>query len=74
MLQPNINRWGRAARGVSGAVCILMGLLAWVIGWPASPGTRWIVSIAALAIGAFQLFEAKKAWCVMRACGIKTPL
>ena len=70
----NIDRKGRIARAVSGLLCIVLGVVCWVAGWPEAVGNRWIVSLAMVAAGGFQLFEAKKSWCVMRACGIKTPM
>ena len=71
---PNIDRKGRIARAVFGSLCIVFGVVCWVTGWPEAVGARWIVILTALAAGGFQLFEAKNSWCVVRACGIKTPV
>ena len=73
-MRPNIERNGRIARAVSGSLCIALGIVCWVIGWPEAVGYRWILIPTALAAGVFQLFEAKNSWCVARACGIKTPM
>jgi len=71
---PNIDRKGRIARAVSGLLCIIFGVICFVSGWPESAGFRWIIVLIALAAGGLQLFEAKNSWCVVRACGIKTPM
>jgi hypothetical protein len=73
-MKPNIDRKGRVARAISGVLCIAVGVVLWWITWPESTTYRWIVSILAIAIGVFQLFEAKRGWCVARACGLKTPM
>ncbi len=71
---PNIGRKGRIARASSGLLCIALGMAVWAVHWPVSLPYRWIVCVVMLAAGAFQLFEAKRGWCIMRACGIKTPM
>ncbi len=71
---PNIDRKGRIARAVTGSMCIAFGVVCWLIDWPGGVGMRWVVILGALSAGAFQLYEAKKSWCVMRACGVKTPM
>ncbi|MEK7730218.1 MAG: YgaP-like transmembrane domain [Planctomycetota bacterium] len=71
---PNIDRKGRIARAITGSLCIAFGVVCWVAGWPEAAGYRWIIILPALAAGGFQLFEARNSWCVMRACGIKTPV
>jgi hypothetical protein len=73
-MKPNIDRNGRIARAITGLLCIIFGLTVWLIQWPETFVYRWIVSLAAVAVGAFQLFEAKRGWCVARACGLKTPM
>lgn len=73
-MRSNIDRKGRIARAITGSLCIAFGAVCWMIGWPEAAGGRWIVILTALAAGGFQLFEAKNSWCVMRACGIKTPM
>lgn len=73
-MKRNIDRNGRIARAITGSLCCAGGVAVWVFGWPDSGTMRWVVSVAALAAGAFQLFEARRSWCVMRACGFKTPM
>ena len=73
-MRPNIDRKGRIARAMTGLLCLGVGVVFWVFDWPETAAYRWIVSLAAVAAGGFQLFEAKNSWCVMRACGIKTPM
>lgn len=73
-MKPNIDRKGRIARAITGSMCCAGGIAIWVFDWPTSGTLRWVISVAALAAGAFQLFEAKRSWCVMRACGFRTPM
>jgi len=73
-VRPNIDRKGRIARTVTGLLCIAFGVVCWLIGWPETSGYRWIIVAFALTAGGFQLFEARNSWCVMRACGIRTPM
>jgi DUF2892 family protein len=63
---PNIGRRGRIARAIYGIILILAGLVLLFYCW-------WAALILILA-GAFGLYEAKRGWCVVRACGIKTKL
>ncbi len=73
-MQCNIKRGGRIARAISGIICISVGsVLPW-IGWPEAVFLRWAVAALAIAAGLFQLFEARRGWCVMRAMGFKTPM
>jgi hypothetical protein len=73
-MKPNISRAGRIARVISGLVCVLAGVMLWLLGWPSSTTWRWIAIVFLIAAGLFQLFEAKRGWCAVRACGVKTPL
>lgn len=73
-MTPNIERRGRIARAVTGTLCVAGGVLTAWLAWPESPGMRWTVAGALIAAGAFQWFEAKRGWCVMRACGVRTPM
>lgn len=74
MLTPNIDRRGRIARAISGALCLAAAVAMLVFAWPASGAVRWPVALLLAVFGGFQLFEARKSWCVMRACGFKTPM
>jgi len=61
---PNIDRNGRIARVIFGAVLIVGSLLL---------ATTSVLAAIGLAVpGVFALYEARRGWCVMRACGIKT--
>ncbi len=73
-MKPNIDRKGRIARAISGTLCVLLGLALWWWSWPASTTARVVLIVAALAFGVFQWFEARRGWCVARACGIRTPM
>jgi len=73
-MRPNLDRKGRIVRGLSGAVFVAAGVAVLAAGWPASAGLRWVVALVAMALGGFQLFEAKRGWCVARACGVRTPI
>ena len=73
-MTPNITTAGRVARAVSGVLCIIAAVVLWICEWPASPTTRWIAVVALGLTGPFQLYEARQAWCIARACGLRTPL
>ena len=62
----NLSPAGRLVRGL-GAVSLLIGA-----GFGATVSV-WLGVALALA-GGFVLFEAVRGWCVLRACGIRTPL
>jgi hypothetical protein len=62
--KPNIDRRGRFARAIYGAVCIVGGGFA--LDWK-----LWVAVLLFIA-GLFGIFEALRGWCVMRACGVKT--
>jgi hypothetical protein len=71
----NIDGKGRFARLISGIIVLVVGIVlaaAWA--WPAGSWIRWLVSVLTIGFGAFQIFEAWKGWCVMRAMGFKTPM
>lgn len=73
-MKPNIEKRGRIARGVTGTLCVLAGIGLWVVSWPESLTYRGIASVVLVLAGVFQWYEAKKSWCVARACGIRTPM
>jgi len=73
-MKPNIGRGGRIARAISGTLCVAGGAACILFAWPEGTVWRWGLSLALVAFGGFQWFEAKKRWCVVRACGIKTPM
>jgi Inner membrane protein YgaP-like, transmembrane domain len=62
--KPNLDRHGRMARGVMGALCLIAGII--VVDYVLWLGLVFVVA------GLFAIFEAIAKWCVVRACGIKT--
>jgi len=73
-MQCNIDARGRRARMISGTICcvaavIIAGIAFFRVEILSLLG---VIALGLLAIGAFQIFEGKKGWCVMRAVGIKT--
>lgn len=72
-MTPNIDAKGRMVRRSGGiAVLLAAGLLAWRMPRP-WPGWIWILLGVLTAAGLFMLYEARRSWCALRACGIKTP-
>jgi len=61
---PNLSRVGRMVRGIGGAVLLVAGVI--------TVFRVWWLGAALMAFGVFGLFEAKRGWCMARACGIKT--
>ena len=68
----NIDRRGRIARGLSGGICLLGGVLLVLLGPPGV--ARWLLVALLGLLGAFQVFEACAGWCVTLALGFKTPM
>ncbi len=64
--RPNLDRHGRMARGVIGALCLIAGIV--VVDY-----VFWL-GIVLVVAGLFAIFESVSKWCVLRACGIKTKL
>jgi hypothetical protein len=71
----NIDRKGRAARLISGIVLVVVGVVL-ALTWARQSGwwLAWVAPLAAVGLGLFQVFEAWKGWCVMRAMGFRTPM
>jgi putative Ca2+/H+ antiporter (TMEM165/GDT1 family) len=69
----NIDRRGRAIRGIAGAIAIATGAAIWV----GTDATRaWptiLITLLFLITGLFTVFEATVGWCAIRAMGRKTP-
>ena len=64
--RPNIRRNGRIARGVTGALCLIAGII--TVDYVLWLGLIFVVT------GLFAIYEALSGWCVARACGIKTKI
>lgn len=66
---PNLDRRGRWVRAVWGLLVLGAGLaLLWGEGW------RFWAGLGLIALGLLGLVEAWRGWCLVRACGLKTPL
>ena len=63
--KPNLDRHGRMARGVIGALCLIAGIIV-------AGDVLWWAGLILVAAGLFAIFEAVTRWCVVRACGIRT--
>jgi hypothetical protein len=63
--RPNLDRHGRMARGVIGALCLIAGIII------AGDHILWL-GLIFVAAGLFAIFESIRGWCLVRACGIKT--
>ena len=61
--RPNLDRQGRMARGVIGALCLIAGIIVC---------DRSLWGLVLVVAGLFAIFEATAKWCLFRACGIKT--
>jgi len=64
--RPNLKRTGRIARGVTGTLCLVAGIVV------AGDISLW--GLILVAAGLFAIYEALSGWCVARACGIKTKI
>ncbi len=64
--RPNIQKNGRIARGVIGALCLIAGII--LVDF-----VLWLGLILVVA-GLFAIYEALSGWCLARACGIKTKI
>lgn len=75
VLTCNIDRKGRLARLICGILVLVLGIvLAVVWALPSASWLAWTIVVLAVVNGLFQIFEAWKGWCVMRAMGFKTPM
>ena len=64
--RPNLKRTGRLARGVTGTLCLVAGIVI------AGDISLW--GLILVGTGLFAIYEALSGWCVARACGIKTKI
>jgi uncharacterized membrane protein HdeD (DUF308 family) len=69
----NIDEKGRRVRRAGGVVCCVAGAALAIIFFANHYSYAiLVVGLALLAAGVFQLFEARKGWCALRAMGMKT--
>jgi len=75
-MQCNIDANGKKVRFIGGSITTLIGLvlLGLALGKVIEGGWVWPVVVITLLSGAFQIFEARAGWCVVRAMGFKTPV
>ena len=74
-MQCNIDARGKRVRLINGIVTAAVGfalLRVWAL--PTGSTLAWVVAAAAIAGGAFMIFEARAGWCALRAMGFKTPI
>ena len=64
--RPNLKRTGRIARGVTGTLCLIAGIV--LVDF-----VLWL-GLIFIAAGLFAIYEALSGWCVARACGIRTKI
>lgn len=62
--RPNLDPKGRRVRGWLG-VALLLGAVG-------ALAVHWLPALVLAVAGGFTLFEARRGWCALRACGIKT--
>ena len=60
----NIGFHGRMARGISGAILLIAGII--------TVDYQLWVGISLVAVGLFCIVEALWGWCFLRACGVRT--
>jgi hypothetical protein len=74
-MQCNIDARGRALRRNSGIACCVAGVAAAVRAiWSSYRVPLLVVGAILILAGLFQLFEARKGWCALRAMGFRTPI
>lgn len=75
-MQCNIDAKGKSVRLIGGMISLLIGLILGGLAFAHVVDGQWVwpVVIATLLSGAFQIFEARAGWCVLRAMGFKTPV
>jgi hypothetical protein len=71
-LQCNLDSRGMAFRLRLGTVILTAGVVAVWLWTPGGGWVAWAVSVAALAAGAFMIFEGRAGWCALRAMGMRT--
>jgi hypothetical protein len=72
MMTPNLDERGAEARlNASRMVLLIAAILLMLPG--IARGPRFILCGILFFAGFFMRFEARKRWCILRACGIKMP-
>ena len=61
----NLDRHGRMARGVMGALCLIAGIII-------AGDYLWWLGLIFVAAGLIAIIESVSGWCLARACGIRT--
>ena len=64
--RPNIGRQGRIARGVTGTLCLIAGII--------TVDFKLWLGLIFVTAGLFAIYEALRGWCLARACGVKTKI
>lgn len=72
----NIGARGRRLRLISGILCCIAAVVLGVLAFALQAGFWGLLigGMALLAGGLFQIYEARKGWCAIRAMGFKTPV
>jgi len=75
-MECNIDARGKRFRLISGILCSVAGGVLGVLAFLSSEGFWYMLfgGVALLAAGLFQIYEARKGWCAIRAMGFKTPV
>ena len=74
-MQCNIDAKGKAVRMVGGLVTLAVAVVLVVLtAVQVVPWWGYLIAVGAALGGAFQVFEARAGWCVIRAMGFKTPV
>jgi len=75
-MQCNIDARGRRLRLISGILCGTIGGALIILALVRDPWSWRLLlgGVGLLALGLFQVFEARKGWCIVRALGFKTPV
>ncbi len=75
-MQCNIDAKGKAIRLVCGLATVVAGVVLLILAATGvlTPWWVWLIALAALGGGAFQVFEGWSGWCVIRAMGFRTPV
>ena len=75
-MQCNIDARGKRLRLISGVVCCAAGAVLGMLALVLHRGFWGLLlgGLALIAGGLFQVFEARRGWCAVRALGFRTPV